>query len=1016
MGMSSSQARLLTLTARMHDIEYKAAKLEAQKLQMANESRRVYEDYLIALDATKIQFKSINANGSITFKDATLATLENGRIQSYSGETSATPFFLKDIKSGMTYISADYATSLGITENTTPYEGTLEDWLWEKGADTKEEQYIKDYVDDPENVKSIIKNGAIPSYTAASYTDFDNAIVNSVSEYPERLISGKTYIISSADDLAHLSQLINTKDESGNYQTSNINIVLANDIYMSSLSGEYTFTSLGTPEDPTESRSFVGNFYGNGHSISGLTTALFGTVSGGKIQDVKLENVNINRSAEYTGALANIANDCTITNIDASGTVKGGGKVGGLIGASTISTIENCSTTNMAVTGGTCVGGLIGVSTGSTVNNCSAAGNVTGTNAVGGFCGQTTSHSKTNKDNEITNCISNCTVTVNGNKSGGFCGFAVGNSVFENCQAEGNLILTSSAQTPTLGGFLGSCGNSDSKYYHYAANVTINNSQSNVTITNNSSSATVSGFAGSMPGGAHKDFDSDGNFTGISDVNSKLTVNNCSFTNESSSGLSYGFVYQAPASDSSSLGDGDYAKDAIVNVSNCTTSIPAPSTGEAGAKPFSNIVTLSASGSGDSSATTVSWVMPVNTQSTEGGINVSDLGDEVNAVASINALTSNIRAVLIKQGEYDYQEGANPDSTLETNIAKFLGSSSFADNAEDNTKLYYLNEVICDYLKNGTPSDVISALVNDIKNGKVKSNSTAMQKSAITSHPTNLTMMRLANASDNSDKWSPTYNGIVEGEYNIPDNETLKKNMKAVFDKYDYNSDNIDTFFGKYNTSDEQDLAYLAKINDMLADCVSHNSTSYISDLVSKVTAGEKYKPTGTIDINNYEIKQTITGEPEFNKKPVYDTKDVIDYSTEKTKQLVELYYLQQTGFIIVGDSDDVGMDHSTEWLTNMINSGTAVLVEMVEKGEDIEEIETSVSTNTKLQEVSDEKNLKKAEAKYEADMKRIDMKDRKYDTQLAALDNERNAIKQEMDTLKTVARDNVDRTFKLFS
>ena len=59
---------------------------------------------------------------------------------------------------------------------------------------------------------------------------------------------------------------------------------------------------------------------------------------------------------------------------------------------------------------------------------------------------------------------------------------------------------------------------------------------------------------------------------------------------------------------------------------------------------------------------------------------------------------------------------------------------------------------------------------------------------------------------------------------------------------------------------------------------------------------------------------------------------------------------------------------------------------------------------------------MKKAEAQYEADMKRIDMKDRRYDTQLAALDNERNAVKQEMETVKTVAKDNVDRTFRLFS
>ena len=47
--------------------------------------------------------------------------------------------------------------------------------------------------------------------------------------------------------------------------------------------------------------------------------------------------------------------------------------------------------------------------------------------------------------------------------------------------------------------------------------------------------------------------------------------------------------------------------------------------------------------------------------------------------------------------------------------------------------------------------------------------------------------------------------------------------------------------------------------------------------------------------------------------------------------------------------------------------------------------------------------------------MKRIDLKDRKYDTDLAALDTERNAIKQEMEILKTVAKENVERTFKLF-
>ena len=114
--------------------------------------------------------------------------------------------------------------------------------------------------------------------------------------------------------------------------------------------------------------------------------------------------------------------------------------------------------------------------------------------------------------------------------------------------------------------------------------------------------------------------------------------------------------------------------------------------------------------------------------------------------------------------------------------------------------------------------------------------------------------------------------------------------------------------------------------------------------------------------------------------------------------------------------------------ITNIINSGQVTIVS--KNGTTFEQpkdatgkdnplftlYETSVATNTGLREVTDESLLKKAEAKYEADMKKIDMKDRKYDSDLAALDAERNAIKQEMETLKTVAKENVERTFKLFS
>ena len=48
--------------------------------------------------------------------------------------------------------------------------------------------------------------------------------------------------------------------------------------------------------------------------------------------------------------------------------------------------------------------------------------------------------------------------------------------------------------------------------------------------------------------------------------------------------------------------------------------------------------------------------------------------------------------------------------------------------------------------------------------------------------------------------------------------------------------------------------------------------------------------------------------------------------------------------------------------------------------------------------------------------MRKINAKDKKFDTDIPSLESERNAISTEMDTLKSVAKDNIDRTFKLFS
>ena len=134
------------------------------------------------------------------------------------------------------------------------------------------------------------------------------------------------------------------------------------------------------------------------------------------------------------------------------------------------------------------------------------------------------------------------------------------------------------------------------------------------------------------------------------------------------------------------------------------------------------------------------------------------------------------------------------------------------------------------------------------------------------------------------------------------------------------------------------------------------------------------------------------------------------DYTAESSYN----YYLN-IGKAIESDNYLPAGEHmnNATWLSEMLNSAYILLSKM---DSDNNIYNVNVATDTSLQEVSDETLLKKAEAKYEADMRKINQKDKKFDTDLAAMDAERNAIKTEMDTLKSVAKENVDRTFKLFS
>ncbi len=77
---------------------------------------------------------------------------------------------------------------------------------------------------------------------------------------------------------------------------------------------------------------------------------------------------------------------------------------------------------------------------------------------------------------------------------------------------------------------------------------------------------------------------------------------------------------------------------------------------------------------------------------------------------------------------------------------------------------------------------------------------------------------------------------------------------------------------------------------------------------------------------------------------------------------------------------------------------------------------QTSISSSTMISEVTDKTDLAKAEAEYNAKTLKINNKEKKLDNQLKTLDTEHSALKTEQESIKSLIKENVDKSFNLFS
>ena len=184
------------------------------------------------------------------------------------------------------------------------------------------------------------------------------------------------------------------------------------------------------------------------------------------------------------------------------------------------------------------------------------------------------------------------------------------------------------------------------------------------------------------------------------------------------------------------------------------------------------------------------------------------------------------------------------------------------------------------------------------------------------------------------------------------------------------------------------------------------------------------------------EIKDLITKFKEEEQKylnKIYrnNADRIFDYATGGREFDEDEYnYYLRWGMLIdeVGlnrcvSSADYGEDFNTnsDMLNNMLQSGR-ITVDTVEFNKDgtIKDEATSVAADSRLAYTTtstiDKKAVAKAEAEYEHTLKEIDRKDKRFDMDLNKLETERTALTTEYDSVKKVIKDNVERTFGIFS
>lgn len=217
MGMAAGQARLLTITARLNHNELRTMQLSNAKIRLADQTEKVGEEYINALNETQLMYSTYDESGNLTYERLTGTSLSYyGPLKNQYGLVNAAGQIMVSELDGKNFEESDnleeFLDKYGLL-------GSLDEG---KVVEVKNPAY--DAAWDDYNKKYQEWKAKEPNKNDEKYWDIETQITQN-SELYDKFVSGTdsgcwSSVMSDSKALYHLGDVLSHLLDVGSYTTS----------------------------------------------------------------------------------------------------------------------------------------------------------------------------------------------------------------------------------------------------------------------------------------------------------------------------------------------------------------------------------------------------------------------------------------------------------------------------------------------------------------------------------------------------------------------------------------------------------------------------------------------------------------------------------------------------------------------------------------------------------------------------------------------------------------------------